>query len=255
MRMFRQYDVKSYLSSIKYVILSTNFVTAGFELGGGLPSAWRVWAGGGEGGAHAVLYWPVLEVEWQATPCHAPPCSPSLCGVVWSTPMRRRFLWPASEHMATGWEDEGGWCAGSVLCNTKFLRCPDHSPSQHTATLHDKDVMLTCEPPHTLICRSWPRERLMCGWQTWSELSMMLIKKKKKKNGTFQDIPAAISKPNRLCVALKSGYVSAYYLKQTWEISKQPNHPTVFASNLSAKAKYVTFRRWTFSHQHCLCWL
>lgn len=182
MRMFRQYDVKSYLSSIKYVILSTNFVTAGFELGGGLPSAWRVWAGGGEGGAHAVLYWPVLEVEWQATPCHAPPCSPSLCGVVWSTPMRRRFLWPASEHMATGWEDEGGWCAGSVLCNTKFLRCPDHSPSQHTATLHDKDVMLTCEPPHTLICRSWPRERLMCGWQTWSELSMMLIKKNKKRH-------------------------------------------------------------------------
>lgn len=68
---------------------------------------------GGEGGAHAVLYWPVLEVDWQATPCRAPPCSPSLCGVVWSTPMRRRLLWPASEHMATGWEDEGRWCTGS----------------------------------------------------------------------------------------------------------------------------------------------
>lgn len=35
-----------------------------------------------------------------------------------------------------------------------FLRCPDHSPSQHTATRHDKGVMLTWEPPHTLICRS-----------------------------------------------------------------------------------------------------
>lgn len=217
-RILRQYDVKSYVSSIKYVILSTNSVTAGFELGGGLPSAWRVWAGGGEGGAHAVLYWPVLEVEWQATPCHAPPCSPSLCGVVWSTPMRRRFLWPASEHMATGWEDEGGWCAGSVLCNTEFLRWPNHSPSQHTATLHDKGVMLTCEPSHTLICRSWPRERLMCGWQTWS------VKYDADKDCTFSYQLLYISKPickNRLCVVLKSGCVLAFYLKETWEANYQ----------------------------------
>lgn len=147
-RILRQYDVKRYVSHFKYVNLSTNSVTAGFELGGGLPSAWREWAGGGERVAHAVLYWPVLEVEWQATPCRAPPCSPSLCGVVWSTPMRRRFLWPASEHMATGWEDEGGWCAGSVLCNTEFLHCPDHSPSQHTATLYDKGVMLMWATSH-----------------------------------------------------------------------------------------------------------
>lgn len=70
--------------------------------------------------AHAILYWPVLEVEWQATPCRAPPCSPSLWGVVWSTPMGRWFLWPASEHMATGWEDEGGQCEGSVTSRPKF---------------------------------------------------------------------------------------------------------------------------------------
>lgn len=133
-RILRQHDVKMYVSGIKCRFVH-QFCDCWIWVGGGLSSAWRVWAGGGEGGAHAVLYWPVLEVEWQATPCHAPPCSPSLCGVVWSTPMRRRFLWPASEHMATGWEDEGAWCAGSVLCNTEFLRCPNHSPSQHTATL------------------------------------------------------------------------------------------------------------------------
>lgn len=164
-RILRQYDVKRYVSHFKYVNLSTNSVTAGFELGGGLPSAWREWAGGGERVAHAVLYWPVLEVEWQATPCRAPPCSPSLCGVVWSTPMRRRFLWPASEHMATGWEDEGGWCAGSVLCNTSSYTALT-TPHPNTLPPCMTRVSCSCEPPHTLIWRSRSRERLMCMWQT-----------------------------------------------------------------------------------------
>lgn len=172
----RQYNVKNYTSSTKCVILSTNSATTRFELGEGCLQH-----GGDEqeGGRKGCSCGPVLTCAGSWVAGHPLPCPPLLSLPLWgrlihpnATAIPLASIWTYGDRVR-GW----GWMVRrSVLRNTEFLRWPDHSPSQHTVTLYDRGAMLLSKLPHTLICQSWLRDRLMGGWQTWSELRMMLRK-------------------------------------------------------------------------------